>query len=576
MTSKNYEKIALDYANSVVDGEILACQYVVQACQRQLDDLDREDFGFIFNPLMEDREGKEYRPGNRVCAFVERLNHTKGEWLTPTINLEPCQIFWVMCIFGWVDQYGYRRFKEAYTELPRKNAKSTLWAGIELYMLCADGEQGPDVYCGARDSKQAKIVWGVAYEMAQKNPQLVEHYGLELPKRVTTNANISRPSVAGTFAALASDMGGNLDGLNIHFCVIDELHGHASRNLYDVIISGTGSRKNALISSISTAGFNLAGICFEQRQYVVKILDKVCADDRYWGIIYTIDEDDDWADPSIWAKANPLYGVSVMVDDMEKACTKALATPSAVNNFLTKRLNVWVSSGTAWMDMRAWGRCADTSLKIEDFAGEDCHLGLDLATKNDIASFNVTFRKMIDGREHYYGFTFNFLNEEAISDGRNSQYSGWARSGNLISTPGNVTDHRMIENAVRDIASNYKVVSAAYDDWQGQYIANNLMEDGGLNMICFKQNTANMNPAMVEWEALVKEGRYHHNGCPAMTWMVSNVIAKANEAGHIYPRKQNNASKIDGPVSQLMAMGRWLTDRRKLHSYSQRGLRTLD
>ena len=555
MTSKNYEKIALDYAGAVVDGEILACQYVVQACQRQLNDLDREDFEYHFNPIMVDRRGREYRPGNRVCAFIESLQHIKGRWARTPIRLEPPQIFWLMCIFGWVDGKGLRRFKTAYLEVPRKNAKSTWASGVGLYMTCADGEGGPEVYSAATTRDQARIVWSDAHKMAERNSALCEYYGVE----VTANA-ISVPHNAGTFRALSRDQGGNLDGLNIHCAIIDELHGHKTRDVWDVCETATGAREQPLQLAITTAGFNRSGICYEQRTYVTKLLNNVAQDDSYWGIIYTLDEGDDWTDPEVWGKANPLYGVSVNPEDIARKCRKAKEMSSATNNFLTKHLNVWVNSGTAWMDMRAWDKCADPSLKITDFAGDDCHLGLDLATKNDIACFNVTFRKIIDGREHYYGFTYSFLNEEAIEDGRNSQYSGWERSGHLISTDGNVTDHRQIENAVRDIASNYKVVSAAFDDWQGQYIANNLMEDG-LNMVNFKQNTANMNPAMVEWEALVKEGRYHHNGCPAMTWMVSNVIAKANEAGHIYPRKQNNASKIDGPVSQLMAMGRWLTDR---------------
>ena len=198
-----------------------------------------------------------------------------------------------------------------------------------------------------------------------------------------------------------------------------------------------------------------------------------------------------------------------------------------------------------------------------------------MATKNDIACFNVTFKKIIQNEEHYYGFTFNFLNEEAIEDGRNSQYSGWERSGHLIATDGNVTDHKHIESQIREIASQYKVISCAYDDWQGQYIANNLMDDG-LNMVNFKQNTGNMHEPMSEWEALVLQGRYHHNGCPAMTWMVSNVIAHRNVSDHIYPRKEMYENKIDGAVAQIMSLGRWLTDRQKPHAYSDRGLRGFD
>ena len=570
MASKDYEKIALRYAEAVVDGEIVACKYVIQACQRQLDDLDREGFEYFFNPLMEDKRGREYRPGNRVCAFIENLQHIKGKWARTPIRLEPPQIFWLMCIFGWVDAKGLRRFKTAYLEVPRKNAKSTLLSGVALYMLCADGEGGPEIYSAATTRDQARIVWADAHKMAERNPALCEYYGVD----VTANA-VTVVAEAGYFKALSRDQGGNLDGLNIHCAVIDELHGHKTRDVWDVVETATGAREQPLIFGITTAGFNRAGICYEQRIYLTKLLDRVAEDDSYWGVIYTIDDGDDWADPEVWAKANPLFGVSVHAEDIERKCRKAQQMASATNNFLTKHLNVWVNSGTAWMDMRAWDKCADTSLKITDFAGEDCHLGLDLATKNDLACFNVTFRKIIDGKEHYFGFTYNFLNEEAVEDGRNSQYSGWERSGHITATDGNVTDHKLVEDRIREIATQYNVKSVAYDDWQAQYLANNLIEDG-LNMVNFKQNTANMHEPMSSWEALVLEGRYHHDGCPAMAWMTSNVVAHRNVSDHIYPRKEMAQNKIDGPISQIMALGRWLTDRKQTNVYENRGLRTFD
>ena len=570
MKSKDYEKIALDYAGAVVDGEIVACKYVIQACQRQLDDLDREGFDYHFNPPMEDGNGKDYKPGSRVCAFIEKLTHIKGHWARTPIRLEPPQIFWLMCIFGWVDAKGLRRFKTAYLEVPRKNAKSTLLSGVALYMLCADQEGGPEIYSCATTRDQARIVWADAHKMAERNPALCEYYGVD----VTANA-VSVVAEAGSFRALSRDQGGNLDGLNIHCAVIDELHGHKTRDVWDVVESATGAREQPLIFGITTAGFNRAGICYEQRIYLTKLLDRVAEDDSYWGVIYTIDDGDDWCDPGVWAKTNPLFGVSVQPEDIERKCRKAQQMASATNNFLTKHLNVWVNSGTAWMDMRAWDKCANHDLKITDFLGQDCHLGLDLATKNDIAALNCTFRKIIGGEEHFYSFPFNYLNEEAAEEGGNSQYSGWARSGHLILTDGNVTDHRRIEQDVRDLASSYNVVSCAYDDWQGQYIANNLSDDR-MNMVNFKQNVANMHEPMTEWEALVLSGRFHHTGCPAFAWQVSNVICHRNVSDHIYPRKQAYSQRIDQAVAQIMSLGRWITERKKTHAYTTRGFRGFD
>ena len=498
--------------------------------------------------------GNAYYPAERICQFIGLLPHIKGTWETPTISLEPWQIFILTTVFGWIDNAGNRRYRTAYVEVPRKNGKSILTSGIGLYLLAADNEPGAEIFSAATTRDQARLVWEVAHKMTQRSEGLRDRFGVE-----TSAHSVFVPATSSSFKALSRDQGGNLDGLNVHGGLIDELHAHKTRDVFDVIETGTGSRTQSLLWSITTAGSNRAGICYEQRSYTIKILDRVHEDDSYFGIIYTIDEDDDWRKETSWIKANPNYGVSVSADDLERKSRKAQSMTSAVNNFLTKHLNVWVNAGTAWMDMRAWDAQADHQLQITDFYGEECHLGIDLATKTDIACLNVTFKRKVNGDDHYYGFTFSYLNEDAIENSKNSQYSGWDRSGHFITTDGNVTDHGKIEDDIRDIASENNVISAAYDDWQAQYLANNLADDG-LNMVSFKQNTGNMSEPMTEWEALVLSGRYHHNGCPVMTWMVSNVIAHKNISDHIYPRKEREENKIDGPVSQIMALGRWLAE----------------
>ena len=560
-----YTDIAKKYAEQVVSGEVLACKYVKDACQRQLDDLEKKDFGYRWNPTLTDMFGNAYQPAERICKFIELLPHIKGNWETPTLKLEPWQIFILTTVFGWIDKNDKRRYRTAYVEVPRKNGKSILTSGIGLYLLSADSEPGAEIFSAATTRDQARLVWEVAHKMTQRSEGLRERFGVE-----TSAHSIYVPATSSSFKALSRDQGGNLDGLNVHGGLIDELHAHKTRDVFDVIETGTGSRTQSLLWSITTAGSNRAGICYEQRGYTIKILDKVQQDDSYFGIVYTIDEDDDWTDESSWVKANPNYGISVSPDDLERKKRKAESMASAVNNFLTKHLNIWVNAGTAWMDMRLWDRQADHDLKLSDFHSEECHVGVDLATKTDIACLNVTFKRRIDGEDHYYGFTLSYLNEEATEDGRNSQYSGWARSGHLITTDGNVTDHRRIEEDIRDIASNHNVVSIAYDDWQGQYLANNLSDDG-LRMVNFKQNTGNMSEPMTEWEALVLAGRYHHDGCPVMTWMVSNVVAHRNISDHIYPRKEFPENKIDGAVAQIMALGRWLAERSEVNPYADRG-----
>ncbi len=525
-----------------MDGKIGACLYVRQACQRQLDDLEREDFGYHFD---EDR-------ANHVCRFIEKLPHIKGDLARQraSIHLEPWQCFQLTTVFGWVDERGRRRFKTCYNELPRKNAKSTVTSGIGLYLLLADDEEGAEVYSAATTRDQARIVWADAKRMVDRCPGMRARFGVSASAH-----SVFVEHTASAFKPLSRDQGGNLDGLNVHGGLLDEVHAHKTRDVFDVIETATGARTQPLLWMITTAGFNRAGICYEQRAYAIKILSRAVVDEEYFAVIYTVDAEDldDMdrllTDPDIWAKANPNWGISVNPQDIARKARKAREMTAAQNNFLTKHLNVWVNADTAWMDMRAWESCGDRSLNLDDFEGCDCWIAVDLASKVDIACVTLLF--LIDGE--YYGFKRHYLPEDAAEDGRNSQYSGWARDGYLTLTPGNVTDYSVIEDDLREFASRFNVLEVGYDPWQAQYLANRLMEDG-LPMIEIRQTVQNMSEPMKELEALVLSGRYHHNADPVMTWMVSNVVAHLDAKDNIYPRKEFPENKIDGVVAEIMAL----------------------
>lgn len=545
--SRDYAAIATAYAEDVVAGRVPACVYVQQACQRQLSDLDRqgrEDWPYTF-----DRERAAH-----VCRFVELLPHIKGRWAREKrrIELEPWQLFILTTVFGWIDAAGQRRFRVTYNEIPRKNAKSTMSSGVGLYLVMADGEEGAEVYSAATTRDQAKIVWQDARQMVVRSAGMRQRFGVDASAH-----SIYVEDSASAFKALSRDHGGNLDGLNIHAGIIDELHAHKTREVFDVIDTGTGSREQSLIWLITTAGFNRAGICYEKRSYTIKVLNGTVDDPTWFGIIYTVDESDLadeerlFSDPSVWQKANPNWGVSVMPADIARKAKQALETPSARNNFLTKHLNVWVNADTAWMDMIVWERCADPDLQIEDFLGEPCHVAADLASKIDIASAAFVFER----EGHYYAFTRNYLNEDAAEEGRNSQYSGWARTGNLVLTPGSVTDYEVIEDDIRQAATDYRITELALDPWQAEHMRQRLAEDG-LQTIEFRQTVANMSEPMKQLQALVLQGRFHHNGDPVLTWMMSNVVAHLDVKDNIYPRKEFPQNKIDGVVALIMALGR--------------------
>lgn len=439
---------------------------------------------------------------------------------------------------------------------------SSMTAPVGLFCLTADGEIGAEVYSAATTRDQAKIVWGDAKAMTLAATDFRRYLGVKAMSHA-----IIQPGTNSTFKALSRDNQGNLDGLNVHCALIDELHGHKTRDIWDVLETATGARDQPLMWAITTAGSNRAGICYEQRNYVTKLLDNVFEDDTYFGIIYTLDKDDikrkDFFRPEMWAKANPNYGISVKPDDLARKAHKAQQTPSALANFLTKHLNVWVNADAPWMSMAAWDMCADSDLVLENFTGTDCILVGDLATKTDILPLIKLFKKtltqynsrgVLETADHYYVFGDYYLPQAAIEDGRNSQYPGWAEQNMLHVVPGDVTDFAVVEEKVKEDAKVFKILQAGFDPWQASYLMQRLSLEK-LPVLEYRQTVQNMSLPMKELEALVLQRRIHHNGDPVLTWMISNVVCHMDAKDNMYPRKEKPDNKIDGAVALIMGIG---------------------
>ena len=406
MTKISYATVAQQYAEAVVADDIVACRWVKQACQRQLNDLARfkgKGSPYRFNPKISFRDGRSFYPADNLCAFIERLPHVKGPLAGDLIRLEPWQVFILTTVFGWVKPDGKRRFRRSYIEVPRGNAKSTLSSAVALYMLAADGEGGAEVYSLATTRDQARIVFGDAQVMARKSSGFRNRFKVEVGAH-----NMHVLASGSKFEALSAE-GSTLDGLNIHFGCVDELHAHKTRTVYDVVETGTGKRDNSLLWVITTAGSNRAGICYEVRTFVTKLLEGVLEDDSQFGIIYGLDDGDDWTAEESLIKANPNWGISVRPEVLLPLQAKAMQLPSAVNNFKTKHLNEWVNADIAWMDMRAWDANANASLDLESFAGKACWIGLDLAlpfTHNFVTpSYPVQFQPPCTWFEALYNRT---------------------------------------------------------------------------------------------------------------------------------------------------------------------------
>jgi phage terminase large subunit-like protein len=549
----------LGYCRDVLSGKIAACKWTKAAAKRHLDDLGR----------WSDAESQFYFDDyavEHVCSFVEGLPQIKGEWARRReyVRLEDWQVFILAVVFGWKRRVdGMRRFRIAYVEVARKNGKSTLLAAIALYLLSADAEMGAEVYSLATTRDQAAIVFSTAKQMALREPDFRESFCVEVNAH-----NLWIEESGSKMQALSAD-GSVLDGLNISGAIVDELHAHPTREVWDVVETATGSRTQPLIGTITTAGTNRSGICYEQRSYVCKILNAVlhrhdglgyriegdAADDEtYFGVVYTIDDDDSWADESVWIKANPNLGISVKLDDMQRLARKAMQMASAQPNFLTKRLDVWVNADSAWMDMRAWERhAADAEEILKECADWECFIGLDLANKRDITAMVAVFRsgKQLRAIGRYY------LPEDAIEDSNNSQYRGWSATDQIISAGESEVDYTIIEADLKEWASRFHVREIAFDPGFGWDFCKKMAADG-LPMTELRPSVMNYSEPMKELEVAVLSGRLKHDGNRAMSWMISNVVCHRDNKGNIYPRKEREENKIDGPVATIAALARAL------------------
>lgn len=552
--SNQYIAAAQRYMHGVLSGAVPACKWTRLAVERQQADLARApsaDWPYIFD------EARAARP----CAFIEMLPHIKGKWAREgrLIDLEDWQCFIITTVFGWVKskvdpvtqvETWVRRYREGYVEVPRKNAKSTLSSGLGLYMLSADGEFGAEVYSAATTRDQARIVFDDSKAMAKLLPALRSELGVAIMQHQLTVHDTSSK-----YQPLAAE-GSTLDGLNVHFAVIDELHAHKTRAVYDVIDSGRGAREQSLLWNITTAGSDIGGICYERRTHTTKVLENIIQDPALFGIIYSIDLGDDPHAPTSWAKANPNYGKSVLEDDMIAAARKAKAMPSALNNFLTKRLNVWVNGESAWMDMRIWEDRALPGIGFDSIPRDvPVWLGLDLAEKVDFAALVAVYP--LNGLWHVC--TRLYLNEVAVANSSNAYLSGWVRQGHVEVTDGNITDFDVIADDIRGLCNSSNVQEVAYDPALSRYFARQLLDEG-LPLVEITQRSMFFTQPLIEVENLVHEGKLVHDGNPVMNWMMSNLVVKVSKFNELRaPTKERPENKIDGVLAMLMALGRALS-----------------
>lgn len=537
---KDYSKIASEYAKDVISGKRIACKWVILACKRHIEDLESQrnaEFPYYFSE----------EKASRVCFFIENQYHTKGKWAQKRerLILEPWQVFFVASVFGWLQKKNdLRKYVEVLLLVPRKNGKSALAAAIGLYMLCADGEYGAEVYSGATSEKQAYEVFRPAKLMASMNDDMRDHFGIQV-----NASNLCTPDNGGRFEPVIAKPG---DGSSPSCAIADEVHEHKTSELIDTMVTGMGARDQPIMLYITTAGDNISGPCYQMQLDCQKALEGSIENDKFFGLIYTVDPGDDWTKLETLKKANPNFGVSVSGDFLEARLQDAKNNSRKQSTFQTKHLNIWVGSRDAYFNVQRWRECANESLKLEDFAGYPVYIGMDLASKVDIAALEILIPQ---GDGDYVRFGKYYLPEETVMSGDNEHYQGWMRDGWLTVTDGEIIDYRAIADDIESLCKMFEVQELAYDPFQATMLVTELM-DKGVPVVEMRPTVLNFSEPMKTLDSVIRARQIQHNGDPVMTWMISNVVAKEDAKDNVFPRKERPESKIDGAIALMMAFGR--------------------
>jgi len=543
------EFLAEDYCDDVLAGRQVANRWVRLACERHRRDLETgEARGLRFDE----------RAAKRILAFFPLvLRHSKGRWSGSPVALEPWQQFALWSLFGWMRADGTRRFRTAYLEVARKNGKSTLAAGVGLYLMHADGEPGAEIYTAATKIEQARIVHQESIRMVRQSSML----SAEL--RVLKN-NIHNETTFSKYEPVGSNSE-TLDGLNVHGALIDELHAHPDGDLYHVLETGTGSRDQPLIFTITTAGHNSLSFCKQQHDYSERILDGTLVDDAWFALIYSLDRDvetdelEPWDNEDAWVKANPNLGVSKYGDGLRDKARKAKNQPGLLNAFLTKELNVWTTAQRRAISPEKWALCNHGPVEEASLAGRRCWVGVDLSSTLDVTAAVYVFAPDDDGvRPVLCRFWVPEDNiEERVRRDR-VPFDVWDRQGFVELTPGNVIDDAWIQAQIERDLETFDVQELAYDPWNATWLSNQLQAGGVAEdvLIQFRQGYVSMNPAAQKLEAAVAKRAINHGGNPVLAWMASNLTWAEDPAGNKKPDKGKSTEKIDGMVALMMGLYR--------------------
>lgn len=512
---------------------------------------------------------------DRVITAFQQLRHVKGRFAGQRFDPDTWQVAYSLGpVFGWVHRSPdsgnwVRIITNACFDMPRKNGKTSLAAGIGIYLTAADGEQGAQVVAAATTKEQAGFVFEPIRQVVNKSPGLKRHLRA-LKHRITHPAS-------GSYFQPIANAGDAQHGADIHGAIVDELHLHKDMTLIEALETGTGSREQPLIACITTADSGRRHTPYdEKRSLIEKLARGVLKRPTTYGVVFAAEKpeyengklvkgDDPFAE-STWKKANPGYGISPTIRGMTESAEKAKDNPAELARFLRLHLGIRTKQETRYIEVDQW----DVNASMVDpirLKGRKCYGGLDLGSTSDLTALAWVF-PADDG-------AFDVLlrcwaPEDSIPDldARTADAaSAWVKAGWLTTTPGNVTDYDFIEAQINRDRDDFLVQEIAYDRWNATQLVNNLLNEGA-PMVTYGQGFASMSAPTKDLQRMVRVGAktdddglpekplIRHGGNPCLRWQVDNFAVAMDPAGNVKPDKRNAGDKIDGVVALIMALAR--------------------
>lgn len=549
----DYPTIARLYAEMVVGGDIPACRFVKQACQRYLDMLkeaEKPKALFYFSDAW----------AVDVCDFFDKLARPAGGRKGETLVAQPWQIMGFCHIFGFrrndpdvPNEIGARLIREVYWEVPRGSGKSPTAAALGLYCWLNEDEVGSQIFIGAPKEEQARYVYDPMSVMVETTPELQAHYGIEVTRKVMRRMDDPAAKVR-----MISSIADREDGANPHVVIMEELHAQ-DEGLFNVMDSSLGKRINNLFISITTAGNRAQGVCWSTRKRLINVLAGIADEPSFFGVIYTLDDEEIKDkriahDPARWIKCNPMWGITLSPSNLQERLNKAKAqSEAAVLEFERTRLNIWSNGAGGLISDENWANCAVPDLNILDFKGQRAFIGGDLGSKSDLSSVGIIFEhgpKIAIFNEHFCpAKSKSFLNEEI-----GPLYDGWVKSGHLTLTNGSITDYNEIEKTIRRWCELFDVQYIGFDTYQSNQILSSLFNDG-LPAGQVSPGTKTVSDPTKDLLARIEGGLLEHDGNPVTRWMAMNVVGYFDKRENVLAQKESEHSpyKIDGITALINA-----------------------